>query len=29
MHGLGHFLMMEDPKQFNDVLEGVIEKMMK
>ncbi len=29
MHGLGHFLMMEDPKQFNDVLEGVIEKMRK
>ena len=29
MHGLGHFLMMEDPKQFNDVLEGVIEKMTK
>jgi pimeloyl-ACP methyl ester carboxylesterase len=29
MHGLGHFLMMEDPKQFNDVLEGVIEKMKK
>jgi pimeloyl-ACP methyl ester carboxylesterase len=28
MHG-GHFLMMEDPKQFNDVLEGVIEKMRK
>lgn len=27
MHGLGHFLMMENPKQFNDVLEGVIEKM--
>jgi pimeloyl-ACP methyl ester carboxylesterase len=26
MHG-GHFLMMEDPKQFNEVLEGVIEKM--
>jgi pimeloyl-ACP methyl ester carboxylesterase len=29
MHGLGHFLMMEDPKQFNEVLEGVIEKMRK
>jgi pimeloyl-ACP methyl ester carboxylesterase len=29
MHGVGHFLMMEDPKQFNDVLEGVIEKMTK
>ena len=29
MHGLGHFLMMEDPKQFNDVLEGVIERMKK
>ncbi len=29
MHGLGHFLMMEDSKQFNDVLEGVIEKMRK
>jgi len=29
MHGFGHFLMMEDPKQFNDVLEGVIKKMRK
>ena len=29
MHGVGHFLMMEDPKQFNDVLEEVIKKMTK
>lgn len=29
MHGSGHFLMMEDPKQFNDVLERVIKKMTK
>jgi pimeloyl-ACP methyl ester carboxylesterase len=28
MHG-GHFLMMEDPKQFNDLLERVIKKMRK
>ena len=27
LQGLGHFMMLEDPKQFNDVLEGVIEKM--
>jgi len=27
MNGLGHFLMLEDPKHFNSVLEGVIEKM--
>jgi pimeloyl-ACP methyl ester carboxylesterase len=29
MHGLGHFLIMEDPKQFNDVLQGVIKRMTK
>jgi len=29
MPGFGHFLMMENPKQFNDVLEGVIKKMVK
>ena len=29
MNGLGHFLMMEDPNQFNDVLDGLIEKMTK
>jgi pimeloyl-ACP methyl ester carboxylesterase len=29
IHGLGHYLMMEDPKQFNNVLEGVIEIMTK
>ena len=29
MKGSGHFLMMEVPNQFNDVLEGLIEKMTK
>lgn len=27
--GVGHFIMMENPKRFNEVLEGVIEKMKK
>lgn len=29
MPGVGHFMMMEDPKRFNEILEGVIEKMNK
>ena len=24
MHGVGHFMMLEDPKRFNDLLDGAI-----
>ena len=29
MQGVGHFIMMENSKQFNEVLESVIKNMMK